>query len=168
MNGIRRQLTLFVEQEMAGSIEAVRQKFNPVQSALIKSHVTLCREDEIADMETVVKNLSNLTVRAVEIEFGKPARFDNGKGVLLPALPGYAQFRELRRQILIGLSENPREQEPHITLIHPRNSTCTDDVYNAICKFDFPARILFRKIDIIEQIHGGPWKVLQTFPLAER
>lgn len=54
-----------------------------------------------------------------------------------------------------------------LTLIHPRNSTCTDEIYNAICKFDFPARILFRNIDIIEQIQGGPWEVLQTFPLAE-
>lgn len=39
----RLQLTLFVPPQQAASIEAIRQTVNPLQYALIKSHVTLCR-----------------------------------------------------------------------------------------------------------------------------
>jgi hypothetical protein len=53
---IRRQLTLFVEQKDAEIIERVRQEFNPIQFNLIKSHVTLCREDEIQNLEQVISN----------------------------------------------------------------------------------------------------------------
>lgn len=165
---IRRQLTLFVDPKDAEVIEQVRQEFNPRQSELIKSHVTLCREDEIEDLETVIVNLSNLRSTEVEIVFGKAIRFANGKGVLIPAMPDHIKFQELRRQILSGLFDNPGLQEPHITLMHPRNSTCTDDIYKEICKFDFPTTLLFKKIDLIEQMNGGQWRTLQTFPLVER
>ncbi|MDX1943375.1 MAG: 2'-5' RNA ligase family protein [Saprospiraceae bacterium] len=167
-NLIRRQLTLFVEQEDATTIEKVRQMFNPKQSELIKSHVTLCREDEIENLEAVIFNLSNLETTAIEIEFGKVTRFDNGKGVLLPAIPDNVKFQALRKQILTGLFDNPRLQEPHITLMHPRNSTCTDEIYKEICNFDFPNSLTFKKIDLIEQVNGGQWTTLQTFPLAGR
>ena len=48
---MRRQLTLFVKKEDAETIEQIRQAFNPRQFELIKSHVTLCREDEIQNLE---------------------------------------------------------------------------------------------------------------------
>ena len=50
----RIQLTLFVDPKEAVTIERVRQEFNPGQFKLIKAHVTLCREDEIQDLEKVV------------------------------------------------------------------------------------------------------------------
>ena len=53
---IRRQLTLFVGEKDAITIEQIRQKFNPLQFKLIKSHVTLCREDEIENLEQVIEN----------------------------------------------------------------------------------------------------------------
>jgi len=47
MAKIRRQLTLFIDQGDAQIIEMIRAEFNPLQHQLIKSHVTLCREDEL-------------------------------------------------------------------------------------------------------------------------
>ena len=41
----RKQLTLFVKDVQAKAIEAIRRQYNPEQYALIKAHVTLCRED---------------------------------------------------------------------------------------------------------------------------
>ncbi|MDX2190966.1 MAG: 2'-5' RNA ligase family protein [Bacteroidota bacterium] len=165
VNTTRRQLTLFVEQEDAVIIEKVRAKFNPRQSELIKCHVTLCREDEIEDIETVLTNILNLTQTEIVIKFGKAIRFDNGKGVLIPSKPNNNDFQELRRQILNGLFDNPRLQEAHITLMHPRNSTCTDDIYEEICNLNFPTELIFRKIALIEQMNGGQWETLQTFQL---
>lgn len=38
---------LFIEDEEAEEIEKIRKTFNPEQYALIKSPITLCREDEL-------------------------------------------------------------------------------------------------------------------------
>lgn len=77
----RRQLTLFIEPKDSETIEHVRTKFNPLQSAIIKSHVTFCREDEIENIERVIANLSRLLDAPLSIEFEKPVRFDEGMGV---------------------------------------------------------------------------------------
>lgn len=162
-NNIRRQLTLFVEQTDAKTIEKIRQEFNPIQSKLIKCHVTLCREDEIEKLEQVIANLLRLTKTEVTIEFGKVTRFDNGKGLFLPATTDNGEFQELRRQVLVGLTDNPRKQEPHITLMHPRNSTCTDSIFGQIKKISLPTKIKFKRISLIEQENGEQWKILQEF-----
>jgi 2'-5' RNA ligase len=162
-NNIRRQLTLFVNPKDAETIEKIRQKFNPRQFEFIKSHVTLCREDEIHDIERVVTNLSRLTQANIVIEFGKVERFDNGKGLLLPARIDNLEFQELRKKILVGLIENPRKQEPHITLMHPRNSTCTDTIFLEIEKQSLPSKLEFATISLIEQVNDGKWRVLQEF-----
>ena len=45
LNQRRIQLTLFIEENEAETIEQIRKEFNPEQYELIKAHVTLCRED---------------------------------------------------------------------------------------------------------------------------
>lgn len=165
-SNIRRQLTLFVEQKDAETIEQVRQEFNPIQFELIKSHVTLCREDEIQNLELVISNLLLLTPTEIVIKFVKATRFD--KGLFLPATTDNGQFQELRRQVLVGLCDNPRKQDPHITLMHPRNSTCTDKIFGQIEKVSLPTELKFKRITLIEQEDGRQWKILQEFELRDR
>lgn len=148
-------------------IEQIRQQFNPLQFELIKAHVTLCREDEIENLEQVLSNLLVLiqTQQKIYIEFGKVARFDNGKGLFLPATNDNKQFENLRRQVLNGLIDHPRKQEAHITLMHPRNSTCTDHIFELVEKINLPAKLEFKQISLIEQENGGQWKILKNFEL---
>ena len=164
---LRRQLTLFVAEKDAAIIEQVRQTYNPIQFELIKSHVTLCRDEEMHDLEQVLLNLVNLFNPAIEIEFGKLARFDNGKGLFLPALPNNTVFETLRSKVLQGLAINPGKQEPHITLMHPRNSTCTNELFEQIAQLNFPSKLIFSRISLIEQHQGGIWKTLNNFELKE-
>lgn len=166
-NKVRRQLTLFVEPKEAKTIEQVRQQYNPAQFELIKSHVTLCREDEIENLEKVISNLHSFTLSDFEIEFGEISRFDNGKGLYIPATIQNEAFDDLRRNILSGLIHNPRKQEPHITLMHPRNSTCTDNIFQEVEKINFPKKINFKKISLIEQKDRGQWEILQEFDLLK-
>lgn len=163
----RRQLTLFLEKGDSEVIEQIRRTFNPEQYALIKSHVTLCREDELDPVETVKRNLERLRFAPLTIDFGPAVRFADGKGVLLPALGANETFHKLRRAILQGLVEQPRKHEPHITLMHPRNSTCTDELFAEIKKYALPHKITFRKISLIEQEMGKPWKILEEFDLKD-
>ncbi len=166
-NHTRRQLTLFVQRKDAKDIEDVRSKFNAIQSELIDSHVTLCREDEIADIDKVLYNLAQLVQKTISIKFGHVVRFEDSKGVLLPTATENEEFQELRQKILKGLVNNPRRQEPHITLMHPRNSTCTDKIFETIEKTNLPAQLNFKTISLIEQVNGGRWNVLKTFDLIE-
>lgn len=168
MNNIRKQLTLFVDPKDAETIERVRQEFNPVQFELIKSHVTLCREDEIQDLEQVLSNLHSLALEEIVIEFGKAKRFDNGKGLFLPATTNNAGFQELRRQVLSGANVHPGKQEAHITLMHPRNSTCTDVIFQQVERLNLPKQLTFKKKSLIEQEDGGTWKILKEFELRKR
>ena len=167
---IRRQLTLFVDAKDAEQIEQVRKKFNPIQFDLIKAHVTLCREDEIENLEQVISNLLLLTLtqQNIFIEFGKVARFDNGKGLFLPATNNNKEFDNLRRQVLGGLFDNPRKQDAHITLMHPRNSTCTDNIFKQVETINLPTKLNFKKISLIEQTDGQQWRILQEFGLTDK
>lgn len=165
---IRRQLTLFVKQEDAANIERIRKEFNPQQSELIKSHVTLCREDEIENIENVIANLSRLTQTQIIIDFDEAIRFDNGKGLLLPAKTDNCTFQTLRKQILSGVVDNPGIQKPHITLMHPRNSTCTDEIFEQIRNIFFPSKLVFETISLIEQTNDKPWRILKEFSLTNK
>ncbi|HAK11694.1 MAG TPA: hypothetical protein DCO78_06680 [Chitinophagaceae bacterium] len=162
---IRRQLTLFVNPTDAQEIEAVRKRFNPIQQELIACHVTLCREDELENLDAIIANLKKLEVPAISISFGRVIRFDNGKGVMLPDLGDNESFHQLRTKILTGVVETIRRPEPHITLMHPRNSSCTDAIFSIIQAVSFPTRLIFHEISLIVQINGGQWRIVEKYLL---
>jgi hypothetical protein len=165
MTDKRQQLTLFVPEAFSGTIELVRSQFNPLQHQLIAAHVTLCREDEITDIETILHNLQKESLAEITIHFGDIIRFQEGKGALLPAFNADESFQKLRQQILTGSIEQPRNHEAHITLMHPRNATCTDEIFQELQKFEFPKSITFHEICLIEQEIGKEWKTLKRFTL---
>ncbi len=161
----RTQLTLFVPENVSAAIEAIRCHYNPVQHNLIAAHVTLCREDELTDMAKVLHNLEQLNFPSVSIRFGKPERFDEGKGVLLPCLEEDTLFQELRKAVLKVAIEKPRNHQPHLTLMHPRNSLCTDELFFEISNLELPDYIQFNKISLIEQKHGNAWTIIRAWEL---
>lgn len=160
---IRRQLTLFVDKLFSHEIEAVRGLYNPKQKALIDSHVTLCREDEIKSIENLVDYLKGLQFKPISIKFGEVIRFDNGLGVMLPSSGDNDEYHQLRSQILTPFYTKIQTPEPHITLMHPRNSICTDHIFEQIKEVKFPSILKFETISLIEQTYGGKWKILVTF-----
>lgn len=157
----RRQLTLFVENQ---TIEEIRSKFNPEQHAIISAHVTLCREDELEDLENVIANIRALKIdKPIKILFNEVSRFETGNGVLIPAASGNNDFYKLRSDILTS----PRNHSPHITLMHPRNSNCTDVIFEEIKSYNLPTVFYFHKISLIEQKDGRKWKVLNEFIISK-
>lgn len=155
----RKQLTLFLNKEESEPIEEIRRKFNIQQYNLIGSHVTLCREDEIEYLEYVLDRLSGLKFPAFEVTLEKPRRFSEGKGVYIPVIDSRDQIERLRTQIL----PVNRIIEPHITIMHPRNSTCTDEIFQQILETEIPTKVTLNSISLIEQEIGKKWKTLATF-----
>ncbi len=149
-------------------IEKIRAEFNPIQFKLIPAHVTLCRENEIEPIEKVIENIKSFSLdNPLRIEFDKVERFDNGKGLLIPAKSENTDFNELRKSILKGLIEFPVDHHPHITLMHPRNSTCTDQIFNEITKYKLPIELSFDTISLIEESNDGQWKIKNQFPITK-
>ncbi|AXG68110.1 2'-5' RNA ligase superfamily protein [Kordia sp. SMS9] len=163
----RKQLTLFVNTFEAIPIENIRAEFNPKQYGLIPAHVTLCREDEIEPIATTIKRLQTVFIeKPLRIEFEKVQRFANGKGVFMPCSENYSEFIALRKAVL-GQSELKKAQIPHITLMHPRNATCTDATFAAIQNRQLPRLLTFTKISLIAQKNGGKWHVLNEFEIVK-
>ncbi len=158
----RRQLTLFLPHDVSATIEKIRSQYNPVQYRLIRAHVTLCREDEIEDLAQVLSNIRSLDERSVSIRFERPTRFEDGRGVYLPSYDTEA-FDRLRARVLRDVIGAPRKHTPHITLMHPRNSTCDDVIFELICNEEFPRCITFPEISLIEQKNAETWDVLETY-----
>ena len=167
MHTLRRQLTLFLDNEDAQAIEALRRRYNPVQFGLIGSHVTLYREDELASWAVVQENLASLAFAPFTLTVGAPERFWEGKGVFLPLADESGHFRQLRKVVLEGAVPEPRVHEAHITLLHPRNATCDDATFRAIRQAAIPARVSIGRISLIEQQDGGPWQTLASYPLTQ-
>jgi len=161
---VRRQLTLFVPHGAAPEIDGVRQRVDPVQRGLIAAHVTLCREDELADL--CVLELSRRITRAapapLTLVFGPPVRF-GGHGMLLPCIDGAAAFHGLRRTIL-GKTDI-RTPEAHLTLAHPRNPLAPENVATAYAALPARIEIRFAEVALIEQRAAEPWVVCETLTL---
>jgi 2'-5' RNA ligase len=160
---IRRQLTLFTGYQ-APIIEAIRAEFNPVQFNLIPTHITLCRENEIEHLEMVIANIRSIQARKpIKIQFDRVETFADGKGVWMPAKIDNPEFETLRAAVLKGLDHVPCGYRAHLTLMHPRNSSCTDKIFERLQKFKLPAELYFDKISLIEQCNGNKWSVIEEF-----
>ena len=164
---IRRvQATLFIDEPFKESIEKIRRKYNPEQYSLIGCHITLLRDDELTDIENVTKNLSELNEYMLEINFGNLRRSDDGKGVLIEGKGSNHSFHSLREKLLANTGiNNISILHPHITLIHPRNGNCTDEIFEELKKQKLPSKIPFKTVSIIEQLNGGKWNIVNQFNL---
>lgn len=156
----RKQITLFVPEPFRSQIDPIRQRFNLVQYSLIAAHVSLCREDEVNDWATIQATARQITSINISLSFGTPTRENNL--VYLPVVGSTNDFDELRRRILDDA--NCRKQQPHITLIHPRNGTCSIQQFELICELAKEWTITFHNLTFIKKIGDSPWRNLCTFP----
>ncbi len=151
---IRRQASLYLLDQF--QIEALRFRHNSMQARLIPAHVTLCREDEVTDWVAFQARLEALRPFEITLTFGTPVREHNF--VYLPVHEGIDDYHDFRRAIL---SQEARKQTPHLTLIHPRNGTCNDQIIADIsANIVSPFQYTFREVMLIEQEHGGVWNVI--------
>ncbi len=158
---IRTQITLYVPAPARMHLDAIRRRFNPEQYALISSHVTLCRDEDRPDWVAVRSRAELIDSMKIRLRFGTAVR--EGNLVYLPVVGPTRDFDALRARLLND--SHCRKQEPHITLVHPRNGSCNESEFAGICSF-IPAElsITFRQMTLIEQIGDSPWRDLQSYP----
>jgi len=158
----RRQASMFLTDQF--QIEALRSRYNPVQARLIPAHVTLCREDEVTDWDVFRTSVDSLCPIEITLTFGIPVREDNF--VYLPVQKGLGDLQEFRRTVL---RKEARDLSPHLTLIHPRNGVCTDQIFADISATIFsPFQYTFREVMVIEQENGGVWHVISRLGIPDK
>ena len=111
-------------------------------------------------------NLMNLTFSFITINFGNVARFFPGKGVLMPGVGENLAFYNLKESVLNGNVEKNEKFAPHITLMHPRNSICSDMEFAQIQKFVLRNAIQFRKVSLMVREAIGKWQVIREFEIV--
>lgn len=137
----------------------MRERFNPLQAQLIPPHVTLCREDEVEDWDLFQRRPGTMPPFELALGFGAPVR--DGNLVFLPVIAGQEEFAILRARLLPG--GQPRQHHPHLTIIHPRNGTCSDSDFRWISEGIPAFQAVFREVSLIEQTDGGPWRRFARF-----
>jgi 2'-5' RNA ligase len=162
MPRIRRQLSMYVPQDAAREIEAVRRVVDPIQSRLIPAHVTLCREDELGDLASLRARLRGAPFKPLTLRFGKSVAFA-GHGLLLECVEGEERFRAVRQYLLA--SSSVRDQKPHITLAHPGNPKSVGNSSGTMSALPEVIEVTFPNIYLIEQEGGRPWEVLEVYEL---
>jgi 2'-5' RNA ligase len=160
----RLQLTLFVTGTAAAKIDEARRSLDPVQFSLIPAHVTLCREDEIEDLQPadLRERLSAWDTGPVSLTFGAPESFST-HGILLPCIRGEEDFQALRRLILGSTAI--RRQLPHITLAHPRNPKAAGNSLAAASVLQAGITVNLGTVSRIQQNGGAPWHLVERFDL---
>lgn len=153
---------MYVPPEAAGEIEAVRRVVDPIQSSLIPAHVTLCREDELGDLASVLARLRGAPFGPLTLRFGGPV-VSSGHGLLLECVGGEERFRALREYLLA--SSRVRDQRPHITLAHPRNPKASGNSLGNAATLPEVVEVTFPSVCFIEQEGGGPWRLLEEYEL---
>ena len=161
----RTQLTLFVNSPESQIIDKIRERYNPIQYSLIKPHITLCREEEIINIEKVTKNLENLKFEAFSLELGKPTRFNDANGLYLPIVGNSEKYFQLRKLILNEVFETISNPLPHITIMHPKNSSCSNEIFNQIISFNIPQLVNFSCVSLITQRNNEKWITVKEFHL---
>lgn len=152
----RRQASLYLPNLL--HIESLRIRHNPLQARLIPAHVTLCREDEVTDWDAFQARLASLCPFEITLGFEAPVR--DKDFVFLPVREGLEEFHQFRSALMQG---EPRKHTPHVTIIHPRNGTCTDPIFREISASIAPFTCTFREVMLIEQVGDGVWnKIAQV------
>jgi hypothetical protein len=159
---MRRQLTLFLPPEQRAVVEPFRQRLDPRQHALIPAHVTLCRDDELADWPTLERRLSDLGAFSLTLRFGAPQVLPGGC-ILLRPTHGAEQYQELRR-FLLGSSAPIHGA--HVTLLHPRHATGATPDLTEIATALAGLTATIRTIALIEQHDSNPWQLLREYGSA--
>ena len=160
----RRQLTLFVPAPWRVPLDALRQRLDPIQASLIAAHVTLCREDEIRDVElsSLFRRVDTWAHGPLRLAFGSPRRF-SGHGVLLPCEQGAGQFHALRRWLL--QDDSVRVHEAHLTMAHPRNERAANNTDDVLAECPQELQLEFATVSLIEQQGTAAWRILHQFML---
>jgi 2'-5' RNA ligase len=158
----RKQLSMYVPESVAKIIEIVRKTVDPIQSALIPAHITLCREDELEDNSKLHDRLSSISFKPLTLRFGRPEIFLD-HGLLLNCIEVADEFCLLREYLLD--SKSIRNQTPHITLAHPRNPKSYGNSLGATAALPDIITINFSTIYLIEQEASEPWRIFARYEL---
>lgn len=154
----RRQVSLFVTEPERTELEALRERADPVQHALVPAHVTLVRDEDVDDWPAVRARLESLAPIRLVLALGPPRELDGG--VALPVAGATAAFDQLRALLLEGQPGRNRRQTPHLTLLHPRNRAAWGLTLEVVCAYHPPAHVRFDHAVLIEQTPGEPWRVV--------
>ena len=158
------QLSLFVSGPFQQELERIRVLVDPVQSALIPAHVTLCREEEVELLSSAATPSKLEAESHLALRFGAPKRCGS-HGIILPCIDGEERYSQLRQRLL---GPYAKRSEPHITMAHPRNPRASGNKLEAVT-LALPATVVFDRAVLIKQgAMNEAWQIIEEFRFSGR
>lgn len=97
-------------------VDLVRRKLDPQQHAIIRAHVTLCRDEELTLRKSVSERLAGLGDISLTMQFGDPELLADGC-ILMLTTDEVDQHHQMRQSIL---GTSVRDHGTPITMLYPR------------------------------------------------
>ncbi|NJM07530.1 2'-5' RNA ligase family protein [Candidatus Gracilibacteria bacterium] len=162
-----RQLSLFITDGARGSIEALRQRYDPASAARIAAHVTLLYDIAPADLPGIAEALTVIgqEVAPFRLQLGPAALWEAPEhGIYLAVADVDGGFFALRQRLIADRAEAERIK-PHVTLLHGRSAASQGArAWQALRHSQMRLATRIDHIALIEEAAEG-WQILVTVPL---
>jgi 8-oxo-dGTP pyrophosphatase MutT (NUDIX family)/2'-5' RNA ligase len=169
----RRQVTIFLSDDIAARVDEVRAHFDPESARRIRPHVTVVHDGPEGPLDDLA--LADLQRRVAlvarehptfTLHLGAARPWGTAEaGIYLEVDDRDRALDALRRSL--GVDGSGREFVPHVTLVHVRSvvAAAARDAWTALSGWQVDADVAVESISVIESDDGGGWRTVATFAL---
>lgn len=123
--GLRRHLTIVLDESEVGEVAALRRHWDPVMAAGVPPHITVVYPEEADNFDDLVERARRVIpgFGPFEVRLGRSTTIDAGVGgVFIEVEDDADAIRSLRDRVLQS-PVAPVSLGPHLTIAHPRTSS---------------------------------------------
>jgi 2'-5' RNA ligase len=161
--------TVFLPPEIASSIEAVRQEWDPDMATQIPAHVTLIYPNEAPRLDLLISRIgaSCSTASPFRLRLGPMTCFERPeRGVYVEVADIDGGYSALREEVLRPPFQGTAFP-PHATLVHPRTSNRGRELWQCE-RYQWSNQEFTAREVSITAFGGARWVVLMTFTLGRQ
>ncbi len=160
---------LFLDSSAAQPVERLRRRGDPALASQIAAHVTLAYPGDVNSLDELLERTRRAASLVVpfHLRLGPVHRREGahvwvGLAVIDPD-GGWRRLRELIVPPLPGRSDD----EPHVTIVHPRHSNLGSQAWEAVRTLDVAGEVAVAEI-AITVFDGRVWRTVERLPLGPR
>ena len=160
-------LTLFLDPAAAQSIEALRRRWDPASASQIAAHVTVAYPRETAALESLMDRVRSAGASAEPFELSvSGAAYEAGahwwvRADVSDPANGWRRLRDL----IVPSQRQVPGTEPHVTIVHPRNSNLGERAWPLVADTDVRASWLVREV-AVTAFDGRRWQTVERVVLG--
>lgn len=166
----RRAVVLYLSEEVAAEVDAIRRRWDPVMAGRIDAHLTVVHDVQDLDQAHELVEAAASRTAPFEITLTETACWGPPKwGIYLGVDDHHGGVQTLHDEL--AALEDPRwlrtPYRPHVTLVHGRTveEDTAERAWAALCSLPAGWRCRIDAVHVVESRPGG-WVTIDGFDLA--